>query len=101
MATNPVVWQEGSDPPPVSPTHPLVGLELQVLQTWLENSRPLRASYRTPEGCRHLESAAREAVESARAEELRLRGQGASLEEAQSLTRPAMWTPPTLPPPTT
>ena len=101
MPSNPnppsnLVWTEGQSPNPVTPEHPLVGLETLVLQTWLDNSPPLRQQYEaSPANRVSLENAVRGRVEATFAEELKLRTQGLSQEQAEEFTRPAMWTPPT------
>jgi hypothetical protein len=91
-----VLFTEGQKPKPVSVRNPLVGLEEQVLDVWLRNSPSLRVRYRKSAQHRdNIENAARLAVWEAFAQELDLRSQGLSPEEAQEFTRPAMWTPPT------
>lgn len=87
--------------PPVSPTNPLVGLEQTVLKMWLESPELAEAYKNQPASRSALERAARARVEQARVQELQLRAEGMSLEEAQSISRPPMWTPPTLPKTTT
>ena len=87
--------------PPVSPTSPLVGLEQTVLSMWLESPHLAEAYKSQPASRSALERAARARVEQARVQELQLRAEGLSLEEAQSISRPPMWTPPTLHPTTT
>ena len=94
-ATGNVVWTEGEPVEPVTPENPLVGLEALVLKTWLENSSRLRQAYRVSlANRRDIENAVRLRVADALDQEVVLRAQSMTLEEAQSLTRPAMWTPP-------
>jgi hypothetical protein len=93
-----VLWREGDPPEPVTPSNPLVGLELQVLKVWLENSPKLRKAYHLSErNKRVIQNAVRQAVERQRGEELGHRADGLSFDQAQELTNPAMWTPPTWP----
>jgi hypothetical protein len=92
---NPVVHTQGDQPDPVTPDNPLVGLETQVLQVWLQASPALERAYQHPPNRPVLENAVRAAVEQARVAELKYRAEGSTLEQAQELTRPAMWTPPT------
>jgi hypothetical protein len=94
----PVLFREGELPPLVNPQHPLAGLEQQVLLRWLEASDRLNRAYRRNPKNRHdLETAARWAVWEAFAQELNLRSQGLTIEQAMEQTRPTMWTPPTWP----
>lgn len=96
MSPKQVVWTEGEVPTPVTPEHPLVGLETRVLQTWLENSPALKAQYEaSPRNRASLENAVRLKLGETFAEELKLRAQGMTQEQAEEFTRPAMWTPPT------
>ena len=37
-----VLWREGDRPEPVTPANPLVGIEVKVLQAWLESSPRLQ-----------------------------------------------------------
>jgi hypothetical protein len=93
-----VVWQEGDAVEPVTPDNPLGGLETLVLRTWLDNSPMLKKAYRVSLSNRaDVENAVRLSVAAALDQELVLRAQGMSQEEAESLTRPAMWTPPAWP----
>jgi hypothetical protein len=99
---NNVLWQPGQPRELVTPDNPLVGLEVQVLQAWLENSPTLAKAYKdNPKHRKALEQLARDRVEEARVKELQMRASGASLEEAHAESRPPMWTPPTVPPPRT
>ena len=96
--TKRVVWQEGDRPEPVSPEDPLSGMEVVVLQNWLENSPDLRRRYQqSPTQRLDIENAARLAYFAAWSQALQLRASGLTLEEAQEHTRPALWTPPTWP----
>ena len=89
------MWTEGEPIEPVTAENPLVGLETLVLNTWLENDARLRKACRASVANRRdIENAVRLSVATALDEELVLRAQGMSVEEAQSITRPAMWTPP-------
>jgi hypothetical protein len=93
-----VLWREGQPPEPVTPSNPLVGIELLVLKAWLESSPRLRQAYHSSPRKKHgLESAVRAVVEEQRVAELKARASGLTLEQAQELTKPAMWTPPTWP----
>src|SRR5438874_11433974 len=92
-----VVYTEGDHPDPVTPENPLVGLETLVLKVWLENSRVLRKAYRLVPNRTVIENAAREAVFNAIVSEMRYQAQGLTFEQAQELTRPAMWTAPIWP----
>ena len=92
-----VLWQEGDSLPPVSPRHPLLPLESRVLQVWLDNSPRFRAAYSDPLNRLALENAVRERVQAAWLEQMHHRAAGRSPEEAEDLTAPAMWTPPTWP----
>lgn len=93
-----VIYEEGQLPDPVSPDNPLAGLEFTVLETWLRCSPRLRAAYRRNGSNRRLlENAARLSVWEALTQELAYRAEGWTLEQAQELTRPAMWTPPRWP----
>jgi hypothetical protein len=97
---NPTIWTEGDLPEPVSPDHPLVGLERRVLQTWLDNSPSLAKAYQmSPQHRSDLENAVRLRVDAAFTKELQLRAAPSNLtvEQAQEQTRPAMWTPPIWP----
>lgn len=90
--------REGQPPEPVTASNPLVGLEVLVLTAWLENSPRLRTAVSTSPRNQHaLESAVRAAVEEQRVAELQLRAAGLPQHEAEALTAPAMWTPPTWP----
>jgi hypothetical protein len=86
-----------NDPPePVTPENPLVGLETLVLKTWLENSPSLRRQYNRSLANRlDVENAVRLRVEATFQQELELRCDGMTQEQAEEFTRPAMWTPPT------
>ena len=76
----------------------MVGLETLVLKTWLENSRSLRRHYnQSPEKKLDLENEVRRRVNLALGQELELRAEAKTREEAREFTRPAMWTPPTWP----
>jgi hypothetical protein len=82
----------------VSKKNPLVGLESIVLRTWLDNSPQLQRLYdESPEHRTSLQNAVRARVDHTFAEELRLRAQGLSHEQAEEFTRPSMWAPPTWP----
>ena len=89
-----VVYTEGDHPDSVTPENPLVGLETLVLKAWLENSRVLGKAYRLVPNRTVIENAAREAVFNAIVSEMRYQAQGLPFEQAQELTRPAMWTAP-------
>jgi len=92
------IWTEGQPSEPVTPENPLVGLEMRVLRSWLENSPSNRRQYlRGPAYRRDLENAVRQRVDQTFAEELQLRAQGKTQAEAEEFTRPSMWTPPTWP----
>lgn len=41
-----VVWTSDDQPEPVSPEHPLEGLETRVLAVWLENSKNVRQAHK-------------------------------------------------------
>ncbi len=92
-----VLWTEGDRPDPVTPENPLEGLELQVLQTWLRNSRELWTAYQVPANRKATEEAVREAVDQQRVQELTYRAEGLTFDQARELTTPRMWTPPTWP----
>jgi len=93
-----VVSTEGQQPEPVTSESPLVGLETLVLKTWLENSPDLRKRYRqSPANRSDLENAVRLKVDQTFQDELNLRADGMTQEQAEEFTRPAMWTPPTWP----
>ena len=90
-----VVWTEGDQPEPVTPETPLVGLELRVLENWMENSPNVRKAHaQTPE---RVETAVRAVVWRTLVEELQLQARGMAPHESQEFTRPAMWKPPTFP----
>ena len=89
------VWTSEQRPKPVTPENPLAGLETSVLKIWLANSRRLKKAYQASDANRQrIESEVRESVETAYRQELLMRAQGLSQEEAEEFTRPAMWTPP-------
>ncbi len=90
-----IEWDE--IPEPVSPTAPFEGLETKVLRIWLETSPSVRKAHKNPTSSNQVENAVRLAVHAALLEELTLRSQGMTPEDARELTRPAMWTPPTWP----
>lgn len=93
-----VLWQEGDPPEPVTPDNPLIGIETKVLKAWLESSPRLRKAYYQNKTNRHgLESLVRAKVEEQRVAELKLRAQGLTFEQAQELTKAAMWAPPRWP----
>ena len=101
-----IVGTIGDPPEPVTPENPLSGLEIDVLRNWLENSPPLQKRYvASPANRSNLENAARLAVRAAWEQEMQLRANGLTLDQAREHTRPPMWTPPTwnqiatLPPP--
>jgi len=95
---SPTVYDPNSPPEEVTPENPLFGLETRVLKTWLENSPSLRRHYhQSPEKKLDLENAVRQSVNLAFGQELLLRAQGKTQEEAEEQTRPLMWTPPTWP----
>jgi hypothetical protein len=90
-----LIMSEGDVPNLVSQDDPLVGLETRVLTVWLENSPSLRRLYGSGQpGREDVENAVRPAVHQAHYQELSLRAQGMTIEQAQEFTRPAMWTPP-------
>lgn len=88
-----VVYRDGDEPEPVTPTTPLTGLELDVLRVWKETSPLVRTTHR--QAPLAVETAVRQAVWNALVEELRLKSQGLRPHEAEEFTRPAMWLPPT------
>lgn len=93
-----VLWQEGDQPEPVTPENPLVGIEELVLKAWLESSPRLQKAYRlSPRNKHALENLVRVRVEEERVAALHLRAQGMTFEQAEEVTKPAMWTPPTWP----
>jgi hypothetical protein len=55
-----VIWHEDDQPEPVSPEHPLEGLEVRVLESWKENSRNVRKAHQ--QNPHLVESAVRQAV---------------------------------------
>ena len=98
MADPRLIWSEGDSPPPVDERNPLGPLERRVLNNWLENSQEYRAAYqKNPAAAKVIEQAVRLAVHEALVQELHLEADGMNRLEAQELTRPAMWTPPTMP----
>src|SRR6266571_1835432 len=93
-----VLWTEGDPIPPVTPSDPLVGYETLVLKVWLESSPRLRKAYYQSARNRHvLENLVRQRVWEQALAELKVRASGLTLEQAEELTKPAMWTPPTWP----
>jgi hypothetical protein len=91
-----VIWTEGDQPEPVSQT-PLEGLEIRVLKVWRENSPRLKRAHQNPTYREAVEQLLRQAVFDQGVAELKLRASGLSIEEAEDLTEPAMWTPPRWP----
>jgi hypothetical protein len=93
-----VLYDPNAPPELVTPENPLVGLETRVLKTWLENSTQLQKRYRqSPANRLDLENEVRRRVNLAFGQELVLRAQGKTPEEAEEFTRPPMWTPPIWP----
>lgn len=93
-----VLWQEGDKPEPVTPFNPLVGIEVQVLKVWLENSTRLKKAYHcSPRNKRAIENLVRTRVHEEFLAALHLRARGMTVEQAEEVTKPVMWTPPTWP----
>lgn len=82
---------------PVSPAHPLLPMELKVLEHWKAESPALVKAHRDPKQRLKLETLVRLKVHQALKDELTLRANGATMDEAMELTHPAMWTPPLAP----
>lgn len=89
-----VIYRDGDQPEPVTSEHPLQGLETEVLRVWKQTPAVSKAHQQHPV---RVESAVRRAVFDALAQELKYRAQGMTQEEAQELTRPAMWLAPAFP----
>lgn len=92
-----LLWREGDRPPKVTAEDPLAGMEIEVLETWTEESQEVRNLMQTDHGRRMVENAVRLRVFEALAEELKLRSKGAKTLDAQEQTRPGMLTPPIFP----
>lgn len=95
MADPNAIYQNGETLEPVSPEHPLEGLETQVLSVWLENSPSLRKAHQA--NPTRVEEAVRQAVAAALAREAQLRAEGLAQHEAEEFTRPDLWKPPAVP----
>lgn len=89
-----VIYRDGDQPEPVTPEHPLEGLETEVLRVWKQDPQVAKAHQQNPSA---VESAARRAVFDALQQEAKLRSQGLQSHEAEEFTRPAMWEPPAFP----
>lgn len=88
------IYRETDNPEPVTPENPLEGLETEVLKVWSQTPAVKKAHQQNPQ---MVETAVRQAVFDALAEEARLRADGKAPHEAQEFTRPAMWKAPTFP----
>lgn len=78
----------------MSPEHPLVGIELKMLETWQERSPAMREAYADPETRAQVETMVRHRSDRAHKKRLRLRSDGMEWWEAEAEIAPMLWMPP-------
>jgi hypothetical protein len=89
---------EGDESEPVTPEHPLVGLETLVLKAWLASPTLWRQYRHSAANRSDIENAVRLKVDATFVLVWKLRAQGLTPELAAELvSRDVMWTPPTWP----
>ena len=88
---------ENSQSEPVSPEHPLLPIERQVLAVWKQERPSLAKAHADPKQRHKLETMVRLAVDEMIGMYQQLRADGMTVEQAMEIAQPPMWTPP--PPP--